>query len=303
MRRPRGNRTRHEERSPIEKMFPIFSSKEYESTLNQTAYPVGVDDDYPAELRERLSAAAVSYQVQLKSIDYTLKKYLQPYEEDPLGSFRVDRRIRMACLVRANALRLGLAECRRNIDDDSTIGEYLSDVSFHRVTYSIQRAFAEADKGALYESVVIVRMALEQVCWGLAIRSSNDPLEIRGTSATKSVTPVAKKYSNVGRLNGWLSDHAHWSYDAHIKAAFEEAGAIMFASSPFKACAYAALIVFCDVYEKVVANELGAFIDWSYVKEVLDQAPEAWSYLAQDELQTIKSMIAAQYPDIEKLNI
>lgn len=291
-----------EERTPLEKMFPIFAAKEYESTLNRCAYQVGIDDDYPAELRERLSAAAVSYEAQLSSIDYTRKKYLQKsYEEDPLGAYRSDRRIRHSCLVRIGALRRGLAEFRGAVTADSTIGEYLCDVSFHRVGYSVQRAFAEADKGALYESLVIVRMALEQVCWAVAIRGSNDPDTIRSTSATKSITPIAKRYAKVGRLNGWLSDHAHWAYDAHIKAAFDGDGMVLFANSAFKACAYAALIMFCDLYEKIAATELGDVIDWRAVTEVLASSKEAAAYTAQHEFEAIRVMIVSIYPDIDRI--
>ena len=221
--------------------FPLFTPEDFEADLNQGFWPIGINLDYPVELREKLTAASVAVALQYKSIDYVQKKYGGQYDYDPGGAYRRDRDIRTKSIGLLTSITDGIQVFRSNIPDEGTIGEHLSDMTFGRIPYSLSRAFAEADKGAIFESTVIARMIIEQLCWALKIRGSDDPDEISSTSATKSITQIAKCFPTLGRLYGWLSKHAHWSFDAHIKAAFDSPGMIMMASSQFKSCAYVVL--------------------------------------------------------------
>lgn len=109
----------------IKRHFPLFAPNEYEVILNNGHYSVGVDNSYPAELRERLTTATISYTLQNKSMDYTRKTYLgdMNYEEDPGGNERQDRRIRNACLSMIEAVICGLVEYRRAISKEGTVGQ------------------------------------------------------------------------------------------------------------------------------------------------------------------------------------
>jgi len=146
---------KHDEiREQLKKYFPLHPAHEYETTVNQGHYPIGVNQNYPAELRSRLSAAAISYVAGNKSVDYVRKKYSNTfiYEEDFGGTDRKDRIIRATCLTKTKILIDGIVAHRSQNSEEGTIGEFLSDATIVRLHYSLQRAFAEADKGALFDA-------------------------------------------------------------------------------------------------------------------------------------------------------
>lgn len=290
-------------RESIDKTFPISAPNEYETVLNQSQFPIGIDHHYPVELRERLTAATISYLLQNKSIDYTRKRYLGDlsYEKDPGGELREDRRIRTACLSFVNAQISGLVRFREGVSEDATMGEFLSDATLIRIPYSLERAFAEGDKGALFEALVITRMSLEQLCWAINIRHLKKPDEIKNTSVTKSITKVSKKYPKAGRLNGWLSNHAHWGYDAHVKTIVDVPGQVMKSSSLFKGCAYIALIVFSDLFVKVMSAEVGDYIASKTVSLELESRSGLEDFDFDHEYVKLKEMLIPFYPDLTKL--
>lgn len=225
----------------IDSWFPLFSQEEYESTVNKSWPPVGVNLDYPVDLRERLSAASISHFMGHRTVDYTLKKYCRVFQEDPGGEVRKDRRIKLFCLETINLLTSGLREFRAEVEGENVIlGEYLSDVTISRLSFSFTRAFAEADKGAMLESIVIARMILEQVSWSISVRSLIDRENIMKISATKSIGAISKTRARWGKLYGWMSNHAHWGLDAHVKV-MTTTNETMLASQKFKACSYIVL--------------------------------------------------------------
>ena len=290
-------------RQAIKDCFPLFAQEEYETKLNNGHYPIGINTDYPAELRERLTAASISYVSNNKSMDYFRKKYMSniPYEDDPGGEKRQDRRIREICLVTTQSIIDGLVAFRDSMPADSKVGEYISDSTLIRIPYSLKRSFAEADKGALFEALVILRMALEQMCWAIKIRTHDNPEIIKTTSATKSITHFSKQYPKLGRLNGWLSSHAHWAYDGHIKVMFERPGYTMKASYMFKGCAYVALIVYTDLFRQILSKELKEFINWDVVSETLDVHQGAKNFDFKKEFDDLRVLFENFYPDISKL--
>jgi hypothetical protein len=235
--------------------FPLHMPTELEVAVNRMAYVIGVNKDYPAKLREMISAAAITYQLQNKSIDNVRRTYLADvkYEEDPGGDRRVDRILRGESLALVNASVEFLRQYPTAISRQPTMGEWIGDLTLLRVSYSFERAYAEADKGALYESVAIARMILEQIAWAYAVRDLDDVEQIRKKGTTRAIGEVARKFPVVGRLYGWMSNHAHWGYDAHVKVITHRddfAGAI-FASSEFKAVAYSMLLVLTDIHKKI----------------------------------------------------
>jgi len=70
------------------KQFQIQSGVELDFVIGQQGgYPVGMQSKSPAEFRRRVLAAKLSYELQLNSIDYTLKRYVDPdvYETDEIS--------------------------------------------------------------------------------------------------------------------------------------------------------------------------------------------------------------------------
>ncbi|MER8481531.1 hypothetical protein [Mesorhizobium sp. M1322] len=229
---------------------------ELEVPVNRKGFVIGVNKDYPARLREMVSAAALTYQLQNSSIDYVRRTYFKgiSYDEDTGGELRIDRNCKHSCDTLYAAADVFLKTYPSFLRREPTVGEWIGDLTLVRVEYSFERAFAEADKGALYECVAIGRMILEQVCWVYCVRSLNDVDAIALKSATKSVGEASRVFPIVGRLYGWLSDHAHWAYSAHLKAIThkEDQSAAMLALSQFKAIAYAMLLALSEVYLRIV---------------------------------------------------
>ena len=290
-------------RETIKNYFPLSAWHDFEAVLNKHFYPIGINQNYPAELRERLLAASISFFAGNKSIDYTRKKYTNDiqYEEDPGGDQRQDRKIRTACLFRVRVIIDGLVSFNSNEPEVCTIGKILGDATLTRIPYSLERAFAEGDKGALFESLVIIRMALEQLCWALSIQDHDDPDIIRTTSVTKSITHISKLYPRLGRLNGWLSKHAHWNYDAHIKAILETPGSVIISSHLFKGCSYFALIIFSELFFKIISEELKEFIDWDEVSKKLELQDKDQDFNFGQESEALKKLLEPFYPDLNKL--
>lgn len=230
--------------------------EELEIHVNQTGFPVGVNSNYPARLREMVSAATITFFLQNNSIDHVRKTYLKDvkYEEDPGGNARFDRKFRHLCLSDLSAAIELLKAYPALLDRPARVGEWIADLTLVRSAYSLERAFAEADKGALFEAVAIGRMMLEQISWSLAVRAMDDVAEIKGTKVTKAITQSSRSVPSIGRLYGWMSDHVHWEYSAHLKAitSRDDQAAALFASSEFKAIAYSMLIALTQIAVDVV---------------------------------------------------
>ncbi len=260
--------------SKLRAAFPLSMRKDFEVPVNRSAYQVGVDKHYPARLRQMISAAVLTYSLQNKSVDNIYRKYFKdkPYSEDPGGDARLDRLYRRSCREQISCIDEVLKWYPKLLAREPFVGEVIGDLTLIRVFYSFERAFSEADKGALFEAVAIARMILEQVSWFFAVHSLDDGEVIKKTKTTKSIATTTAQFPQVGRLYGWMSDHAHWSYNAHVKVIVEEDDdespmSALLASSEFKAIAYAMLIALTFLVAEIVASILGSYPGLSSAEE------------------------------------
>ena len=78
--------------------------------------------------------------------------------------------------------------------------------------------------------------------------------EIVSISATKSIAELKVVAPSVGNFYGWLSEHSHWTYNAHEKAYFVERNKHfhIFADSASKAKALLLLLVLQSVARKTL---------------------------------------------------
>ncbi|WJH41330.1 hypothetical protein N7E02_13030 [Aliirhizobium terrae] len=92
----------------LQAAFPVFMQKDFEGSVNNAAYQVGIDKNYPSRLRKMISASILTYQLNNKSVDYVLRRYLadKDYEEKP--SSRLDREFRKACLEQVEFFQAAL---------------------------------------------------------------------------------------------------------------------------------------------------------------------------------------------------
>jgi hypothetical protein len=272
------------EASPLSDQLPLFQLRDFDVLLNQS-WPVGVDSDYPSELRVRLSAASISFQMGNKSVDHVVKRYLTDvtYKESPTD--RLDKRI-------AHSLKLQLGKLDKILIElepkNSVLGQMVSKWTFMRVPFSFDFAITCAQRGALFECLAIVRMILEQVAWSLDVRFLDDFHAITSRQASQSIGAMRSIHPAAGKFYGWLSDHAHWSYGAHIKA-FESGGGTIgmrLANPLYKAQSLGAILVLFAITQAGYrclhetlgctssAEEASEIDASSFIRELQSLAPE-----------------------------
>jgi hypothetical protein len=206
----------------LSSQLPLFQMRDFDVLLNQS-WPIGVDSDYPSELRIRLTAASLSYGAGNKSIDHFRKHYLADLDYPVSPRDRLDKRI-------AHSLKDGLKKLDDGLNDldpsDPKLGQMVSKWTFMRIPFSFDLALTCAQRGALFECLAITRMILEQTAWALEIRSWDDFNAITTRQAQQSLGALKAIHPAAGSFYGWLSAHAHWTYDAHIKAFHHSPGKI-----------------------------------------------------------------------------
>lgn len=108
-------------------------------------------------------------------------------------------------------------------------------------------------------------MTIEQIAWASRCFAVEDEELVMKTSAPKSITWLKRIYPTIGPFYGWLSNHSHWHYQAHVKSMdlkHEFVGYIL-ASSRFKASALAATLIAVDCYvacfERLYENRISEF--------------------------------------------
>lgn len=213
--------------------------------LNQSC-PIGVDSDYPSELRVRLSAASLSFNMGNKSVDNFRKHYLAGLEYPVSPRDRLDKRI-------ARSLKDGLQKLGAVLDDlepsEPKLGHMVSKWTFMRIPFSFDLALTCAQRGALFECLAIVRMMLEQTAWALEVRFWDDYNAITARQAQQSLRALKSIHPGAGNFYGWLSAHAHWAYDAHVKAFHHSPGQIgmRLANPLYKAQSLGALLVLFEI--------------------------------------------------------
>jgi hypothetical protein len=221
--------------------LPLYQMRDFEVLLNQSV-PIGVDSDYPSELRIRLTAASLSFHIGNKSVDHFRKQYLADLDYPVSSRNRLDKRI-------AGLLKAGLRELDHSLDDlepsNPKLGQMVSKWTFMRIPFSFDLALTCAQRGALFECLAITRMMLEQTAWALEIRCWDDFNAITARQAQQSLRALKSIHPAAGSFYGWLSAHAHWTYDAHIKAFDQSPGRISMrlANPLYKGQALGALIV------------------------------------------------------------
>jgi hypothetical protein len=255
--------------------FPIFSYEDYDFEFKKRGYPIGLKSTYPEELIQRVSAARLSYLMHLSSVDYTRKQYLKDKKYEMNDGSRLDLRVSAALKKRTELLSELLA--RLSERPEKSHGEIVGEWTLLRVPFATKILLSCANRGALFESVSIARMLLEQVAWAIKINTLDDIEKIQSTSATKAVLHLKTICPSAGRLYGWLSSHAHWMYEGHVKAMDFDDGRMvaLFATSKFKRQALALSVVLTAIiiYSFGIAKES---IIGTFFKKAMEDSPFAF---------------------------
>jgi hypothetical protein len=169
--------------------------------------------DSPWELKERVLAAVVSYDLRLKGVDHFRRAYggTQPRTRPLLRELQCKAyRMSVEHLNRVySRLESELAE--------PTLGEFGSSVVLERLPSSFFSAHLLFVHGRLFDALTVSRFILEQIAWAWAARSADSHAELDAIRSNKSISRLKEMFPEVGPLYGQLSVNAHLDYDNHYK--------------------------------------------------------------------------------------
>ena len=274
----------------LETEFPLFPHEDFDFVIAEGRWPVGLSSRYPQEYSRRVAAGAVSYQMMLKSIDYTLRKYLKDAEYPTESSSRLDNKIADSInriFETAKALFPDVVKW-----DEEIIGTIMSDVTIVRLPSGVGDLLTLANRGLLFESSAVARSLIEQMGWAIACRGLEDAAAVKALSATRSINALKQICPNVGSFYGWLSGYVHWAYDAHktVLNMREDSFSTTLASSVYKARSLLLSIIVADCYLRVFRSvyQAGIVLDNSANPSVKlhELASEVLDVLGNDEISS-----------------
>jgi hypothetical protein len=204
----------------------------------------------PPEFRRRIVAAAVSYQLQLSSIDYALKRYvasdLYEDEDSTLGDTVSD-------YLHVSVTRL-INELRNLHTKSPTFGIFGAEITLYRLPHSLDTARMLSNRGLLLEVLPILRLCLEMMAWAKVAFHLRDENAIVALKAQACISDLKNIYSTAGRIYGYLSTFSHWGHIIHgqfLDFGPEEVG-VLTASVRYRAMALALCLVILDVLVEVI---------------------------------------------------
>jgi hypothetical protein len=123
---------------------------------------ISMSRDSPPEFRRRILAAAASYELQLRSIDYALKRYVNPQEYDKehisLGDATSDYLARSAVILEEELRNL-------HTTGELTFGVLGAELTLYKIPYTLDTVRILTNRGLLLEILPILRLCLEMLAW------------------------------------------------------------------------------------------------------------------------------------------
>lgn len=235
----------------LAKHFQILSEADLDFVIGQRlGWPVGMPRRSPPEFRRRILAAAVSYSLQLSSVDYARKRYVQPglYEDDEatLGDETSD-------FLRDCRSRLQ-KELKELHSPDATFGIFGAEFTLYRVPHALDEARILANRGLLLEVLPILRLCLEMISWAYVAFHMQDENKIVALKAQNCISHLKPVYKTAGKLYGYLSRFSHWGHVIHRQFLRLDEGrvGVLQASVRYRASALALCLIITDVFVEVI---------------------------------------------------
>ena len=167
---------------------------------------LGVPFDAPEEFKQRVWAAAQSYVVGNRSMDYFYKRYgdkanfPRPPESRRKLSSTLSR-----CSHEVDRVAAQLAN---GVERKSYLGLFAAESALLRLSVSFKYAAFLLMQGATYESAAALRLCLEQIAWSYDIHRLDSKI-LFDKNTTKSVSKLKELDEKAGRLYSLLSDYTH----------------------------------------------------------------------------------------------
>jgi hypothetical protein len=256
--------------SPIHAEFPLYSMEDYDAFYPHHLWKVGIKSTFPSLLKKRLIASVIATQMGTASVDYVIKRYLDGEEEDQPLSMGAEAN---TFIEKSHDWLHGVAERLTHHADDN-VGRIMAELTMMRQQYTTSCFLYMANRGAVFEGYSLLRMQLEQFAWILAVDRVGDPERVRRVKAQSSLRVLDGVLPGVASLYGQFSAHAHWSYDAHVRAITSKEGklGVLFASVNHKAELLYHGVFFVGLFSKLILKAREAEIsDWSDGSEISEK--------------------------------
>ena len=289
--------------------FPLFPAGEFDFFYKNAPWGIGLESTCPAELKRKIAGAFISEILELKSVDNVIKKYLADREYEEADYDRLDLRIRRFISSSMTLFHEGITALGKRVPQTLNCG--VSGWTLVRAPFSIEQMAYCANRGALYEANAIARMMFEQLAWANYAFFEPEETDVFRRKPQACIGALKRHLWYAGLLYGWMSDHAHWSFEGHRKSATSHAGQFgqMLASTYFKIISFALMLILVDSYTKiliVMMREYGPVSEvWrtadraeSIVKQCSSLMGEIIAYCSDDEeLLYLSSMLDVEGSD------
>lgn len=237
--------------------FQIQSIVELDFVVGQNfGFPVGMSRQSPPEFRRRVLAAAISYPLQLRSLDYTLKNYVEPnlFEEEKV---RVGDEISDFIKKATNVIMSELKKLHTN--ENITFGIFGSEITMYKIPHTIDVARMLSNRGLLLEVIPILRTCLEMMSWASVAFYMKEENNVVSLKAQNCISNFKKIYKTSGSIYGYLSIFSHWGYVVHNNFLnFDDEGvSILKASVRYRALTLALCLVIVDVFLALIRHIYG----------------------------------------------
>jgi hypothetical protein len=231
--------------------FGIQSDTDLDFVLSQIGWPVGMSRTSPPEFRRRVLAAAISYQLQLRSIDYALKRYVKPNEyeaeQNSLGDIVSD-------FLSHSTATLADELWKFHSKENFTFGQFGAEITLFRCPEVVNLARMLANRGVFLEVLPILRLCLEMISWSAVANFISDEAKVKRLRAGACITKIKEIYGSVGKVYGYLSKFSHWEQEIHTYFLNIEAEqvAVIQASCQHRAMSLTLCLVILDIFVEVI---------------------------------------------------
>lgn len=212
--------------------------------IGNSMFVLGVPFDAPEEFKQRIWAAAQSYVLGNRSMDYFYKRY-GDQAEFPRPT---ENRRKLSSMLRlcSFAVERISAQLTNGIDRTSTLGLFASESALLRLSMSFKYAAFLLMQGATYESSSVLRLCLEQIAWAYDVHLLDDD-RLFDKNPTKSISRIKEIDPSAGRIYSLLSDytHLHPKLQRTYLDFSQEYASVIYRD-------YDAALKICDLYVKIV---------------------------------------------------
>lgn len=188
--------------------FGIHSAADLDFVIGQNVgFPIGMTRHAPPEFRRRVAAAGISYQLQLRSMDYALKKYVNPHayenEQISIGDAASD-------FLRDSAIALRAELKKLHTRGDLTFGQLGMELTLFKFPETLDLARMLSNRGLFLEVLPLLRLCIEMSSWAVvALRLNDDEEAVAKLKAQRCIAKLKSAYKSAGHLYGFLSKFAH----------------------------------------------------------------------------------------------